>query len=59
MPPKFYVNGEIFQIFQVSYPENSLAIQKLTFVNGKNSRITLVMNEEYFQKKVVGSILKL
>ena len=40
MPPNFHVKGEIFQIFQVSYPENSLAIQKLTFVNGKNSRIT-------------------
>ena len=48
MPPKFYVKGEIFQIFQVSYPENSLAIQKLTFVNRKNSRITLVMNEENY-----------
>ena len=35
MPPKFYVKGEIFQIFQVSYPENSLAI--------------LVMNEENYQ----------
>ena len=49
MPPKFYVKGEIFKIFQVSYPENSLAIQKLTFVNRKNSRITLVMNEENYQ----------